>query len=240
VQALTGLLSMTGHVGQPPAKIPIAALDFGSGVYGALGIVAALRVRDATGEAQHVQTSLFETALAWLSMHILTYRLGGEAPTPAGTRSAFFAPYEAYRTADGYVAVVGTGGKDAWGTFCRATGLDALRDDPSFATNSDRVANAEALRAEIEAMLMREPSAHWVRVLEDNGITCAPVRTLPDVLASEQARALGVVAELEHPVAGAVPTVRLPIRLSSSETTSSEPPPLLGADNALLRAPQQV
>ena len=124
LQAESGLLSMTGHPGQAPAKIPIAALDFGSGLYAALGAVAALRERDRTGLGSHVTTSLLECAMAWLSMHVVTYRLGGDEPSPEGTRSPFFAPYEAYRTEDGHLVVVGTGGDDAWGRLCGALGLD--------------------------------------------------------------------------------------------------------------------
>jgi crotonobetainyl-CoA:carnitine CoA-transferase CaiB-like acyl-CoA transferase len=227
MQALSGIMSLTGHPDGAPAKVPIAALDFGSALYGVVGILAALHQREATGRGQWVQASLLETSLAWLSMHITSLLAGGPEPRREGTRSPFFAPYEAYATADGYLVVVGTGGKDRWGAFCRAVGLERLEDDPHFSTNSDRVQNAEALRLEVEAVLREQPSAHWEQRLRDEGVAHAAVQSLPEVLESEQVAELGSLAQLTHPTAGEVPTVRLPISFSHARSTSSLPPPAL-------------
>jgi crotonobetainyl-CoA:carnitine CoA-transferase CaiB-like acyl-CoA transferase len=230
VQALSGLMAMTGHPGQPPAKIPVAALDFGSALYAVVGILAALAQRDRTGRGQWVQTSLLECALGWLSMHLVTYLLGGEEPGPLGSRSPFFAPYEAYKTSDGYLVVVGTGGQDAWGSLCRELRLDRLIDDARFATNADRVTNAEELRSELEAVLVTEPNDRWVERLGAVGVACAPVQRLHEVLDSEQAKVLAMVTTLGHATAGEVPTVRLPLTLSDARSTSRIAPPVLGSD----------
>jgi crotonobetainyl-CoA:carnitine CoA-transferase CaiB-like acyl-CoA transferase len=227
MQALSGIMSLTGHPDGAPAKVPIAALDFGSALYGVVGILAALHQREATGRGQWVQASLLETSLAWLSMHITSLLAGGPEPRREGTRSPFFAPYEAYATADGYLVVVGTGGKNRWEAFCRALGLERLEDDPHFVTNSDRVQNAEALRVEVEAVLREQPSAHWEQRLRDEGVAHAAVQSLPEVLESEQVAELGSLAQLTHPTAGEVPIVRLPISFSHARSTSSLPPPAL-------------
>jgi crotonobetainyl-CoA:carnitine CoA-transferase CaiB-like acyl-CoA transferase len=232
IQALSGLMAMTGHPGQPPAKIPVAALDFGSALYATVGIQAALVQRSQTGRGQWVQTSLLECAIAWLSMHVMTLLLGGDEPEPLGSRSPFFAPYEAYRTGDGYLVVVGTGGQDAWGSLCTTLGVEHLRDDVRFATNADRVRNAEELKRALEPVLETKPNAEWIALLGEAGIACAPVQRLPQVLESEQVRELAMVTSLEHPTAGEIPIVRLPLVLSEAETTTSTPPPLLGADDS--------
>jgi crotonobetainyl-CoA:carnitine CoA-transferase CaiB-like acyl-CoA transferase len=232
VQALSGLMAATGHPGEAPAKIPVAALDFGAALYASVGILAALAQRERTGRGDWVQTSLLETALAWLSMHIVTFMLGGGEPEPLGSRSPFFAPYEAYRTQDGYLVIVGTGGRDAWGTLCELLGLERLRNDTRFETNAARVEHAEELKTELEAILTTRPTAYWQTEFERAGIASAPVQRLSQVLDSEQARMLAMVQMLTHPTAGAVPTVRLPITLAGAETMALRPPPILGADNA--------
>jgi formyl-CoA transferase/CoA:oxalate CoA-transferase len=237
IQALSGVMAITGHPGAPPAKVPVAALDFGSALYGVIGVLAALRDRDRTGRGQWVQTSLMETGLAWLSMHIATYLAGGEPPEPMGTRSPFFAPYEAYATADGHLVVVGTGGASGWSSFCAALGLERLEHDPRFAENSDRVANAELLREEVEAVMRRQPTAHWEARLAEAGVPHAPVQRLDEVLASDQVDALGSVTTLDHPVAGEVPIVRLPVTFSAAASTAGDPPPPLDAHAEVLFDP---
>ena len=238
-QALSGLLAITGHPGGAPAKIPVAALDFGSAMYGVIGTLAALEQRHRTGRGQWVQTSLLETSLAWLAMHICAYLAGGEEPQPLGTRSPFFAPYEAYRTADGHLVVVGTGGNDGWGSFCRALGLERLIDDERFRDNGLRVANADALRDEVEAVLGTHPTVHWTRLLSDAGVPNAPVGSLGEVLTSEQVKALGIVTVADHPRAGPVSLVRLPIVFSGSRATAERLSPMLDEHAELDSAPHE-
>jgi crotonobetainyl-CoA:carnitine CoA-transferase CaiB-like acyl-CoA transferase len=233
IQALSGILSLTGNPGEAPAKVPVAALDFGSALYGVIGILAALRQREATGRGQWVQTSLLETAVAWLSMHITSYLAGGPEPIRQGTRSPFFAPYEAYATADGHLVVVGTGGAGGWQAFCRAVAVPGLVDDPRFAANGDRVTNAEALREVIEETMRTPPTAHWIERMRAAGVPFAPVQSLPEVLASEQLSALAMIDHLPHPAAGEIPIVRLPLTLSDADLTTHTPPPALDDHGAV-------
>jgi crotonobetainyl-CoA:carnitine CoA-transferase CaiB-like acyl-CoA transferase len=163
-------------------------------------------------------------------MHITTFLIGADEPGPLGSRSPFFAPYEAYRTEDGHLVVVGTGGKAAWSDLCTALGVERLVDDPRFADNSLRVRNAELLRQELEAVLVTAPTAHWIPKLQVAGVPAAPVQRLSDVLESEQVRALGALGALAHPQAGEMPIVRLPIAFSDATSTATLPPPALDQD----------
>lgn len=233
IQALSGLMSMTGHPGQDPVKVPIAALDFGSALYAVIGIQAALFQRQRTGQGQWVDTSILSTSMAWLSMHVTTFLIGGDEPTPMGSRSPFFAPYEAYQTGDGYLVLVGTGGKSAWADLCKAIGLEQLIEDPRFNENSLRVKNADALKQEIEVVLRQKTTAEWVDILSRAGVPHAPVASLPEVLESEQVKALGSLGSLEHPTAGEVPIVKLPIQLSGADTTAQTAPPVLGSGSEI-------
>ena len=166
--------------------------------------------------------------VAQLRHQAIAIRLaGGEEPEPQGTRSPFFAPYEAYATADGHLVVVGTG--PGWPALCEAIGRPELTEDPRFAANSDRVANAEALREEIEAVLRTRPTGEWVDLLDRAGVANAPVQRLPDVLGSPQVEALGALTTQPHPVAGEVPIVRLPVSFAEAESTAAAPPPPLDA-----------
>jgi formyl-CoA transferase len=142
----------------------------------------------------------------------------------------FFAPYEAYRTEDGYLVVVGTGGRDAWERL-RHLGLERLLDDPRFTSNAERVKNAEELRGELEAVLATRPSGHWIETLGEAGIACAPVQRLPEVLESEQAQVLGMLGRLEHERAGRSPRCAS-LSLSRARSTSELPPPRLGDGTA--------
>jgi formyl-CoA transferase/CoA:oxalate CoA-transferase len=226
VQALSGLLSMTGHPNGPPAKIPVAALDFGSALYGVIGVLAALWQRAQTGRGQWVHSSLLETSLAWMSMHIALRAAGGSVGERQGTRSPFFAPYEAYATSDGYIVVVGTGG-DTWERFCAALHLDDLICDPRFLDNELRVKNAEELKQQLESHFRTESTAYWAQRLSTARVAFAPVQTLDEVLASEQVQALASVRRSNHPAAGEVTEVRLPITFSSARVTSDFPAPAL-------------
>ena len=171
---------------------------------------------------------------ARLAVDARPHRTCSAARSPArpGTRSPFFAPYEAYRTADGYLVVVGTGGRDAWGTLCRTLGLERLIDDPRFA--DERRPRAERRGAPRRARGgARGPPGRrtGLRRSTAGGVACAPVQRLPEVLESEQVAALRMVASQRHPAAGDVPTVRLPVRLSDAESTAATSTPLLGDAN---------
>jgi crotonobetainyl-CoA:carnitine CoA-transferase CaiB-like acyl-CoA transferase len=232
IQGMTGLMSMTGEPGGRPTKIPIAALDFGSGMFAAIGILSAYIARERTGEGQQVDTSLLDCATSWLGLHLLSYLASGDLPRPSGSASPFFAPYQALRTGDGYILVVGTGGNDAWPRFCGVLGLEPLVDDPRFATNAARVANLDALVELLEQRLTQQPSRYWLERLDEVGVVCGPINTLDQLLVEEQVRQRGLIATVEHPGAGPLQLAGVPIGLSETPGEISGPPPQLGQHTA--------
>ncbi len=229
LQAFTGLMSMTGEPGGRPNKIPIAALDFGAGMLAVIGLLSAYVARDRTGQGQYVDTSLLECALSWLGMHMLDHSVSGKVPAPSGSASPFFAPYQAFRTADGYIVIVGTGSGDMWPRLCRALGTDELVDRPEFATNAARVANRDGLAEALERVLVQRHSEYWLEHLKEAGIVCAPVRTFDGLLADEHVRRRRLITYMTHPTAGEVPMAGVPLTLSGTPGALAAPSPALGA-----------
>ena len=163
MQAYSGIMSLTGHPGTPPTRVGGAVVDYGTGMWGAIAILAALRVRDATGEGAELEASLLGTALGWVSYHIAGYLATGEVPGPMGSGLAAIAPYQAFPTSDGYVMVAA--GNDAlFSRLCTALGLDELAEDERFLTNPVRVANRDALTSLLESRTRKLSTAEMLEL----------------------------------------------------------------------------
>jgi formyl-CoA transferase/CoA:oxalate CoA-transferase len=229
LQAFTGLMHLTGEPGGRPNKIPIAALDFGAGMLGVVGMLSACIARHRTGQGQYVDTSLLDCAVSWLGMHLLDYSATGELPRALGSASPFFAPYQAFRTADGYIVIVGTGSGDTWPRLCRALGVENLVDQPDFATNAARVQNRGLLVEALEKALVQRDSEFWLRHLKSAGIVCGPIRTLDALLQDEQVQHRQLMQRVKHSVAGQLQMAGAPLGLSATPAAITTPPPELGA-----------
>src|SRR5256886_9876930 len=198
MQAYGGLMSVNGHPSQEPARVGTSIVDMGTGMWAALGIVAALRQRDATGRAIEVTTTLFETALMWVSYHAMGYLGSGEVPQPQGSGTAMIAPYQAFPTADGYAMIAAA--SDA--LFCRlADALRAshLRPDPRFADNPSRVRHREALVTDIAARTRQLKTTDLLERLHAVGVPSAPILTVDRVLEEPQTAASGMLITAPHP-----------------------------------------
>lgn len=225
VQALSGLMSFTGHPGGEPTKVGVALLDVIAGLYAANGIQAALLGRGRTGRGRKISVSLFEASVAALVNQAANYLLGGVVPGPMGNQHPNIVPYQLFETAD-RPFILAAGNDKLFRLTCEVAGRAELADDPAFSTNEARVRNRADLIPVLQEIFRTKPAAQWLAALEDMGVPCAPVRRLDEVFASPEGAA--VIQEVEDPGRGALRLVADPIRLSGELPTVRRPPPRLG------------
>jgi formyl-CoA transferase len=194
-QAMSGVMSFVGQPGGDPSSTAIPYTDLTAGTFGAVGILAAYAHREKTGQGQHVETSLLEAGLSYTAWESGLYLTTGALPAPQGSCHRLAAPYEALRTADGYI-VVGVNHGRMWTKFCEAIGEPALADEPPFETNMGRLANRDALQHRIEGILAKGTSAQWLEKLVERGIPAGPVNTIAQALDDPQVTARGMLQEV--------------------------------------------
>jgi crotonobetainyl-CoA:carnitine CoA-transferase CaiB-like acyl-CoA transferase len=209
-------------------KVGAPVLDVGAALCCAFGLLAAHVERERTGVGTHVASSLLEFALGALGTVGAATFASGNVPGLLGTHSPTFAPYGGFRTADGWIVLAGAGSEDLWVRCCKVLGLGHLVEDPRFVDNASRVRNRDALTRELEAVLRRRPSAHWLALLEGEGVPAAEVQDVAQVFGSEQASALGAVEELHHPTAGDYRVVGAPVRFDGVRFAHPSAAPALG------------
>ncbi len=229
IQARGGLMSLTGAADGPPQKVGVAVADLMTGLYACTGILAALRHAEATGEGQHVDLALLDTQIAMLANQAMNYLVGGDVPGRLGSAHPNIAPYQVVAASGGHF-MLAVGNDSQFARLCEVLGLPGLAQDPRYAGNAARVANRDALLATLEAALAVQPPAHWLSALDAAGVPCGPVNALDQVFADPQVRHRGLQVALDHPLAGSVPLVACPLKLSTTPCEARLAPPLLGAD----------
>lgn len=227
IQGVSGLMSITGFEGGEPTRVGIPIADLLTGLFGAYGVLAALQARERTGRGQRVETSLLESMVGTLAFQATRYLNGGDVPPPAGNHHPINAPYGVFRTKDGYVTIGGTGDK-RWPLLCRTIGAPELLEDERFATNGGRHANRLELADLISAKLQARSSAEWEKILNDAGVPCGPILGVDEALDHPQVRHREMVVEVEHPTAGLLRLLGLPVKLSATPGAVREAPPMLG------------
>jgi crotonobetainyl-CoA:carnitine CoA-transferase CaiB-like acyl-CoA transferase len=226
-QALGGLMSVTGETDGEPVRVGNSAADLGAAMWAAIGILTALHARATTGRGDWIDVSLLDGQIAWLTYLAGGYFATGEVPRRYGSAHPSIVPYQALRTADGYL-MVAVGNDMLWQRFAPLLGLPELAEDPRFATNPDRVANRAELIPLVETALAARGSADWAEELSRVGIPAGAINTIDKALVHPQVQARDMVLTAEHPTAGTLRMTGSPIKLSEHTTTVRRPPPLLG------------
>jgi crotonobetainyl-CoA:carnitine CoA-transferase CaiB-like acyl-CoA transferase len=230
-QGMSGLMSVTGPKDGPPHRMPIAISDVAAGMHLAVGVLAALEARHHTGRGQLVETSLLESAMSYGVYEAAHVAATGERPPRLGQAHRGSSPYQVFPTADGWITV-GAAQSNFWTRLCGMLGAPELEADPRFATNADRVRNNEALVALLEARFREKPSAHWLEALQKLGIPSGPVLEFEEAMADPHIVARGMVVETEHPAAGTIRTLGIPVKMSDTPGTLRRPAPRLGEHTA--------
>ena len=226
LQAAAGIMSVTGVDEMPPVRVGVSLIDFGTGVWAALGVLAALYERNTTGTGRTVDVSLYETALSLLSYQLVGYLGTGEIPGREGSAFAQIAPYQVFVTRDGELMVV-AGNDKLFRELCRVLGIDEITTDPRFVTNPDRVRHRAELIALLEPPLREWATEELLAALIEAGIPASPVRNVGEAAEHEQTRALGMLQELGH-----FTTVAQPVSLDGERVAYRTPPPPVGAHTA--------
>jgi crotonobetainyl-CoA:carnitine CoA-transferase CaiB-like acyl-CoA transferase len=231
VQALSGLMSMTGEPGSRPVKVGVALLDVIAGLYAAIGIQAALVERAETGHGRRISVSLFDASVAALVNQAANYLVGGVVPVPMGNAHPNIVPYQLFESAD-RPFILAAGNDRLFQRTCKVLGREELARDPRFATNEARVRNRGELVPLLGELFSGRTADEWLGALEREGVPCAPVRKLDEVFASPEGAA--TVQEVYDPVRGSVRLVADPIRISGKLLPVRLPPPRLGEHTAAL------
>lgn len=227
-QGMTGIMMMTGHPGGRPAKVGIAMNDMACGVTTLYAILGAYIGKLRHGQGQFLETSLLEAGLAWSVWEFAAFHGSGELPTPTGTRHRRSAPYQAFRTSDGYVTV-GASGDKLWRAFAtQVCDKPEWLDDARFRTNPLRVRNADALEAEIEKVFAAGTTADWIARLDAAGVPGGPVYTYDQTLADPQVHHRRMVVDMDHPAIGPMKMLGVPVKSDGELATIRLPAPLLG------------
>ena len=226
MQAYSGLMSLLGEDARPPVRVTASIIDMASATWAVIGILAALRERDRTGNGGVVDTSLYETSLALMSIMLADHLATGELPVRHGSGVAMIVPYQAFEAADGYM-MVAAGNDNLFRRLAGALGRPDLADNPRFKSNGERVVNRAALIAILADIFKTEKRAHWAKLLDAQGIPNGPINSMDQVVGDPQTLALGQIQQQ-----GALSLVGLPLSFDGQRPQFSKRAPALGEDNA--------
>jgi len=226
-QAMGGIMSITGEVHGEPMKVGVPIVDLTTGMFAAVAILAALRVKERTGRGQRIDMALLDSQIAWLGNVASNYLIGGKPAARLGNAHPNITPYEVFPTQDGHVALA-VGNEGQWRRFCQVAGAPHLADHPDFKTNADRVRNREKLVPVMNDLMRKRTAQDWMDLLRKDEVPCGPIQTVDRALNDPQVQARGMVVEVLHPTAGPIRLVGSPLKLADTPPEVRLPPPTLG------------
>ncbi len=230
-QGVSGLMSITGHPGMPPAKVGVPITDISAGLLSANGVLCAYIYALKTGQGQQVDTSLMEAGVAYTVWESSVYFADGNIPGPLGSAHRVSAPYQALRTADGHLNI-GAATQPTWEQLCRAIGAEDLIEDLRFKLPGDRKARQDELAALLEETFVTDTTANWLKMLEEAGVVAGPIYNMDQVYKDPQVRARNMLVDLEDPDLGTVHNIGIPVKLSVTPGQIRTRAPKLGEHSA--------
>lgn len=227
IQAMGGVMSLTGEIEGEPQKVGIPVADLFAGLYGTIGVLAALRHKQATGQGQQIDIGMLDTHVAWLANQGMNYLATGENPPRLGNQHPNIVPYQVFPTADGYM-VLSIGNDPTFERFCKNFALEHLLADERYATNAARVGNRALVTETLTAVTKGRPTKEWIEKLEALKIGCGPINTLKDVFADPHVVAREMVVEMPHASGETVKVIANPVKLSATPPDYRSAAPVLG------------
>ena len=226
-QGMSGLMSITGFSDSPPAKVGVPIADLNAGMFSANAILSAYIYRLKTGKGQHVDASLLDSGIAYTLYESASYFATGEVARPVGSAHRMIAPYQAFATSDGYINI-GAANQSNWERMCRAIGREDLLEHPRFSSNAERMIHIEELTPIMEETFITQTKDYWAELLEKAGVPCGPIYDMAQVYSDPHVQARDMAVELEHPIAGKIRNIGVPVKLSETPGSIRMPAPALG------------
>ena len=235
IQGMGGLMGITGESGRPPMRIGVAVSDIGAGMYAAIAILAAIIARQRSNRGQSLDISLLDSTVSWMTYMAADYFANGRNPERMGSAHPTIVPYQCFKTKDDQYVTIAIGNDKLFREFCNAIQMEKLGNDPRFATNPSRVANRSELIRILEVVFCERTREDWLRVLANAKLPAGPVYSIEEIFSDPQVLHRQMLLKVEHPKAGTINQIGVPMKFSEANLNIELPPPLLGehTDNVL-------
>ena len=231
MQGVSGLMSITGEPDGEPQKVGIAVSDIGAGMWAAFAVMTALHHRSNSGDGQHIDISMLDAQVAWMTYQAAYFFANEEPPKRLGAAHPTLVPYQAFMSQDGKYVNVAVGSERLWERFCEGVNRMDLKDDPNFAQNGDRVRNRSTLVPLLQEYFLTQPADYWVNALQAVNVPAGPINDLADVFSDPQILHREMLVEIPHPTLKSIKQTGLPLKFSVTPGAFDKHPPLLGEHN---------